>query len=345
METKGLIMPSLQSQCLSVARWKDCQAAQQAAREWALSLGFAHAPSEEIALVVTELSSNLLKHARGGMLTLTSLSEEGRSGLQIESQDEGPGIPDVNQALTDGYSTAGSPGFGLGTVNRLMDKLEIVSTANGRTHILCRRWIQPKLPSLSGSRLDFGAATRPCPGSMENGDAFVIKRWNGITLAGVIDGLGHGPRARQAAQTVRQYVETHHDQPMKDIFRGAGHACRSTRGAVMALARFDSDVKLTFASIGNVEAYVWNGSTRTVLLAQRGILGTEIPDIKITECPWAAGNLLVMHSDGVGSRWPMGEFFTPDYLLSPAQSIASRLLNTFSKNEDDATVVTVKGPP
>ena len=335
-------MVSSKTQRLSITRRTDEQTAQQTARKLALSLGFASTPSEEIVLVVTELVSNLLKHAGGGVLAFTPLHENGKSGLQIESQDEGPGITDINRALTDGYSTAGSPGFGLGTVNRLMDKLDIVSTTGGCTHITCHRWIRPKTSSLPSLRLDLGAATRACANSTENGDAFIINRWNGTTLVGVIDGLGHGPWAQQAAQTARQYVETHHDQPLQDIFQGAGHACRSTRGAVMALARFDSNTKLTFASVGNVEAYIWNGTKRTVLLAQRGILGTDIPEIKTMEYPWGPDHLLVLHSDGLKDHWSWDKSFSREYSPLSAQGIAWRLLCEFARKEDDATVLTVK---
>jgi anti-sigma regulatory factor (Ser/Thr protein kinase) len=343
METQGLIMISSKAQHLPIIRHRDEQVAQKTARQLALSLGFASASSEEIVLVVTELVTNLLKHAHGGTLIFTPLHGKGRAGLQIEAQDEGPGITDVNRALTDGYSTAGSPGFGLGTVNRLMDKLDIVSEPGGCTHVTCHRWIRSKtspLP-LSLGRLDFGAATRPCLNSTENGDAFIINRWNGTTLAGIIDGLGHGQWAQRAAHTARQYIETHYDQPLGDLFQGAGCACRSTRGVVMALARFESNTKLTFASIGNVEAYIWDGAKRTSLRAQRGILGTNIPEIQIIECPWKSTHLLVLHSDGIRNHWPWDEFSSLAH--STAQNIAWRLLCEFARKEDDATVVTVKG--
>jgi anti-sigma regulatory factor (Ser/Thr protein kinase) len=110
---------------------------------------------------VSELASNLVKHARRGTLTLTPLTEGTRVGLQIESQDRGPGIADVEQALTDGFSTAGSLGYGLGVVHRLMDTFDITSQpgAGGGTHIVCQRWLRAEATHTESAHLWGGDAT------------------------------------------------------------------------------------------------------------------------------------------------------------------------------------------
>src|SRR5207244_9898245 len=140
-----------------------------------------------------ELASNLLPHGHGGTLTLTGVVEEGRVGLQITSQDRGPGIADVAQALTDGFSTVGSLGYGLGAVNRSMDVLDMTSQPGQGTRIVCKRWARPAAQRPLSGWLDCGAATRahPLMGGI-NGDAFVLKQWGEGALVGVIDGLGHG---------------------------------------------------------------------------------------------------------------------------------------------------------
>ena len=108
---------------------------------------------------------------------------------------------DVDQALADGFSTAGSLGYGLGTVNRLMDELDITSYQGpgSGTGIVCRRWLREQPGSATACPLAFGAATRPHPHMAENGDAFVIKQWAESALVGVVDGLGHGQFACRAA--------------------------------------------------------------------------------------------------------------------------------------------------
>ncbi len=149
---------------------------------------------------MTELATNLIKHARGGTLTLTPLSGGGRVGLEIESLDDGPGIADVEQALADRFSTAGSRGTGLGAVNRLMDELDIASRPGDGTRIVCRKWLRDHRASLRPCPLASGVATRPRQLGPVNGDAFVVKQWAESLLVGVIDGLGHGPAANRAAQ-------------------------------------------------------------------------------------------------------------------------------------------------
>src|SRR5438132_7389294 len=150
----------------------------QAATTLATAIGFVDQDRDAVVLVVSELATNLVKHAKGGTLTLTALVEEGRIGLQITSHDSGPGIADVAQALTDGFSTVGSLGYGLGAVNRIMDTMDITSQPGQGTRIVCKRWARPVEPRSLPERLDCGAATRAHPLMGVNGDAFVLKQWS-----------------------------------------------------------------------------------------------------------------------------------------------------------------------
>jgi anti-sigma regulatory factor (Ser/Thr protein kinase) len=303
-------------------------------------IGFDPVACEEIALAMTELATNLIKHAQGGTLTLTPLADGGRIGLEIESRDSGPGIADVEQALADRFSTAGTRGTGLGAVNRLMDELDIASEDGRGTRIACRKWVRQPRSSLRPCPLAFGVASRPCQSGMDNGDAFVVKQWAESALVGVIDGLGHGPFAHLAAQAARQYVESHFDLPLDQIFRGVGRACRATRGVVMALARFDwGQGRLTYASVGNIEARVFPRSQLFPFSICRGVIGLNAPNAVVTEYPWPSGHVLVLHSDGLRTHWNWKDF--PGVADQPAPALAQELLRLLAKEEDDATVVVV----
>jgi anti-sigma regulatory factor (Ser/Thr protein kinase) len=320
----------------------DISRANQAARERSTGLGFTVSESEEIALAVTELASNLVKHAGRGNIRMTAIQADGRTGIQVESEDNGPGIPDVEQAVTDGYSTAGSLGIGLGTINRLMDELEFYTPAE-RTglHIVCQRWLRARTEGLPVRWLEFGAATRPCRRAPENGDSIVLRQWHGHALTGVIDGLGHGPSARRASQAARQYIEQHFDQPLTSVFRGVGRACRATRGVVMTLARFDLARQLVVvASVGNVEARLIGNAERRHLGVRRGILGLNAPDPVVTEHPWTPASILIIHSDGLRPQWQWSEF--PDLTAKTSNAMALHLLRTLGKIDDDASVVVVR---
>lgn len=204
-------------------------AAQQSVRQLALAIGFPSDASEEIALAVAELTSNLIKHAGHGTLAARPVDSGERLGLEIEACDHGPGIGDIEKSFEDGYSTAGSLGYGLGTVNRLMDEVDIHSAPDCGTQILCRRWLRSERRAFTRSPWDVGILTRPRDGFRENGDAFVVKEWDSRLLVGLIDGLGHGDLAQKAALAAQNYVLGHYDQPLDKIFAGADRACRTAR--------------------------------------------------------------------------------------------------------------------
>jgi serine/threonine protein phosphatase PrpC len=194
--------------------------------------------------------------------------------------------------------------------------------------------------------LDCGAATRAHPQMTVNGDAVVLKQWSEGALVGVIDGLGHGQFAHRAAQTAWQYVESHFDQPLEAIFRGVGRVCQVTRGVVMALARFDvcpplSVYRFTFASIGNIEARLFGSAQSRHFIVRRGVIGLHTPRPVITEHHWEPGSVLILHSDGVTTRWRWEDF--AHLTRAPATVIARQLLGALAKDNDDATVVVVKG--
>ena len=256
----------------------DVVVVRRAAKELAGQLGFAAKDAEEVALAVSELATNLVKHAGGGVLTLREVEAENKVGIEAECLDAGPGIPDVEHAFTDGFSTAGSLGYGLGTVLRLTDEVTVESLGERErgTHIVCRRW--RRRPSSRAHRCPFvfGAASRAHPRMPINGDAFIIKEWDGAALVGVIDGLGHGQFAHRASQTARRQVETHYDQPLEEIFRGVARVCRATRGVVMALARFDWErQRVTLASVGNIEIRTYRTAEPLRFMVRRGVLGIK----------------------------------------------------------------------
>lgn len=322
-------------------------AVRRAARVMALEVGFSEVAAEEVALVATELASNLVKHAGEGVIRLGPLSDgedEERAGIRIESHDFGPGIGNVEEAFADGVSTAGSLGYGLGTVHRLMDEVEIASVPEleAGTRILCRRAVRQATQPSESLPISFGVAARAHPGTAVSGDSYLIKRWGESVLVAVIDGLGHGQFALRASRTARDYVERHYDAPIERIFTGANRACRGTRGVVMAIARIDlSEGALRFASIGNIEARLQDGPERHGLLVRRGVVGLNAPLPLVKSHVWGPDSLLVLHSDGLSTRWSWDDF--PGVTELSATETARRLFGRLVKHDDDAVLVVVKG--
>lgn len=318
----------------------DVRIAEDAARRLSASVGFSAGECDEVALAVTELASNLIRHAGGGTLSLEPAVREARHGIQIESADSGPGFQDFERALTDGFSTLDGLGTGLGAVNRLMDELECKPAGAVGARIVCRRWLRPRM-TMSSLPLDFGVASRSYRNMRENGDTFVICRLDDKALVGVIDGLGHGQFAQRASRTARQYIEQHPDQPLQALFRGTGRACQATRGVVMMLMLIDTTRRtFTVASVGDIELRVWGSAERLALIPRRGVVGLNAPQPATAEHPYTAATVLIMHSDGLRSRWDFKDF--PWIGHESASIAAQRLLTALARDDDDATVLVVR---
>lgn len=121
---------------------QDIVVARQKGRALATELGFASGDATLIATAISELARNIVSYARRGQITLQKVNGEDRQGLLIVASDDGPGIPDVRQALRDGFSTSGSLGLGLPGVRRLMDEFQITSVPGRGTTVAVKKWRQ-----------------------------------------------------------------------------------------------------------------------------------------------------------------------------------------------------------
>jgi serine/threonine-protein kinase RsbT len=119
---------------------QDIVAARQKGRSLAAALGFSSGDATLIATAISELARNIITYAKSGEIRLTVINGSARQGIQLVARDQGPGIPDVQQALRDGFSTSGSLGLGLPGVKRLVDEFEIVSEENRGTTVTAKKW-------------------------------------------------------------------------------------------------------------------------------------------------------------------------------------------------------------
>ncbi len=326
---------------LDIRHGADVIAAQTAARHLARQIHFADIECEQIVLAVSELATNLVRHANGGTLRMFAVRDGDRRGIAIETEDEGPGIVHPERALADGFSTAGGLGLGLGTVHRIMDELDFSSRPAGGLKVSGRRWVRPSTAAVFPGQLIFGVATHARRHEVQNGDAFVVRRWAGGALTGVVDGLGHGEHAERAAQAARAYLEDHFDQPIKRLFEGVALVCRRTRGVVMALARFDLKARtVDIGSVGNVEVRFLGGAPGRNIVVRRGILGVNAPNPVVTSHAWTEDMTLVIHSDGLHSHWSADGLSRIRWAAPP--DAAHALLEEYGKDDDDATVVVVR---
>ena len=119
---------------------EDVVLVRQAVRKWSVEMGFSLIDQTKIVTAASELARNTLIHGGGGQLSLEAHNDESRRGLQLTFEDHGPGIPNVEQALKDGFTTGGGLGLGLGGAKRLSNEFQIDSRPGEGTRITIARW-------------------------------------------------------------------------------------------------------------------------------------------------------------------------------------------------------------
>jgi serine/threonine-protein kinase RsbT len=120
----------------------DVVAARQTVRQAAQTIGFGVTDTTRIVTAASELTRNICNHAGAGVMRVRSIDEDGRLAIELEFVDQGPGIPDVAQAMEEGYSTSGGLGLGLPGSGRLMDEMQVESAVGRGTTVRVRKWLK-----------------------------------------------------------------------------------------------------------------------------------------------------------------------------------------------------------
>lgn len=286
------------------------------------------------ALVVTEIGTNLLKHAKQGEVFLSTLSDRSEPGIEILAVDRGPGM-DVNQCLADGYSSATTSGTGLGAILRLSQEFDIYSEA-GKGTVLVARVRQRDSP-----KTITGGVLRPMTGEGVCGDAWGFRQQDQEAALIVADGLGHGMLAARASIEAISVFRRRPDlSPMATLQQVHG-SLRATRGAAVAVAHVDrlaSEVR--YAGIGNISGVLVGKDKSTTMISHNGTAGYHSPRLQEFSYPMAEQAIIVMHSDGLHSGWTLDSH--PGLRRRDPSVIAGVLYRDLTRNRDDACVVVLK---
>jgi negative regulator of sigma-B (phosphoserine phosphatase) len=195
--------------------------------------------------------------------------------------------------------------------------------------------------------LEVGLAGTPIDGEARSGDLAVFAPYDGGALVAVIDGLGHGGAAADAAARAADVLREGASEPAQALFERCHAALRRTRGAVMTLAWFDLEGgRLTWTGVGNVEARLLRaaagvGAREASPVVLGGVIGFQLPRaIRTTEISLEPGDAVAFATDGVGA-----DFSAVLDPAVPAQAQAERMLRVHGKGTDDALAVVVRWRP
>jgi anti-sigma regulatory factor (Ser/Thr protein kinase) len=316
--------------------------ARRAARRLAGEAGLGEADAERAAIVATEAARNALRHGRGGEVLVQG--EPGRVDLVV--LDRGPGIADLVAAQRDGHSTGGTPGHGLGAMKRLASAFDLWS-APGRGTVLhlAVAAAAPRAAHDPGAA-ELAAIVLAAPGESVAGDAWARAPGPGHGEDGgerlfLADGLGHGPRAHEAARACCDAFLGATAGAPADVLAEIHLAARHTRGAAGVVAAWRGDA-LRYAGAGNLSGAIVEDAVVRRCVSVAGTLGAELRKAQEFTYPFPPGALLVLHTDGIATQWSLGDY--PGLLRRHPAVVAGVLVRDFLRGRDDAGVLVARRP-
>lgn len=323
------------SECVPITDASSIGEARRAGLLAAERLGLDTVKCGEFALLATEVSRNVLLHGGGGHTLIFGRTNHHGPVARILALDRGPGIADVTQAMEDGYSTAGTMGAGLGAIKRIASSMEIFTACNGTIVFAELAAAAPQ------NHFQIAGLAVPFPGERLCGDGWAYHQSDDRLLILLVDGLGHGPDAADAAAEAIATFRKRVDRTPSEILSYVHDALKKTRGAAGAVAEIrSSDKTLAFAGVGNTVAVFMDAHSSRNLISHNGTLGMATPKIQEFRVEWPADGILVMHSDGLQSKWDLSSY--SGLMARHAAVIGGALFRDFRRQRDDASVVVVK---
>ncbi|SER27954.1 ATP-binding SpoIIE family protein phosphatase [Lentzea albida] len=303
-------------------------------------LGFEAARTAEIGLAVTEIGTNLHKHARHGVVVIRSVRGEQDAAVEVVAIDRGPGIADMALAWQDGQSTTGTLGVGLGAVARLSSSCSMTSRPGQGTALVAR--FAPRADWAPEWGVESAAGlTRPIGGEDVCGDAYAFCRGTDRMTLMMCDGSGHGPLAASASDAAVRLFREQPFLPPEQMVKHLHAALRGTRGGAVAVADIDLVArKVRYCGLGNIGAAVLADGRKQGMISVPGVAGHQARTIRTFDYPLPERAVVVMHSDGLTERW--GADHGSDLAVDEPVLIAATLLREAGVRNDDACVLVAR---
>ncbi len=293
----------------------------------------------QIDIVVSEMVSNLVKHADEGVILVKLIEEDNKQGIEIISIDEGPGMTDVARMISDGTSTKNTLGQGLGAMNRLCDVFQVYSQKDWGTVVLVRMFEEElskfKKPAIAVIK----TLIIPKHGETACGDAFYYTASDTHLKLFLGDGLGHGVEAAAAVEKAGEAFMHCSETDPGEIIRFINTAVKKTRGLVGTVVVFDIDArKWQICGVGNIATKIINPTNSKNHLSYNGIIGLNIPNtLNAQEVAYEKGQRIIMCSDGIKSRWDSTKY--PSVFRYDNTVFCAGLFKDFARHTDDTSVM------
>mgnify|MGYP003393809520 CR=1 FL=1 len=290
-----------------------------------------------VSIIVNELGNNLVSYGKNGRLTFRKCWQQNLLGIEILSMDTGAGLIE-EVAMEDGFSSGTTPGTGLGAVKRQADEFDIYSELGKGTVVMGRVYVHR--PSSSRTNLmTVGAVTHPIKGEVFCGDAWCLRETSQGFIVIFSDGLGHGILAQEAALKSVEMIYEFLPETLERLLKDMHENLRGTRGAAVFIAELVGD-NLTFVGAGNIRTVLHGPDSQKTLISQNGTVGVRISTTRIMNQAWSDGSLLILHSDGIKSRWDLS--LHPGLFRKHPSIIAGLIMRDYARDNDDAAVVVIR---
>jgi anti-sigma regulatory factor (Ser/Thr protein kinase) len=310
-------------------------------KKLAITAGFEGPRMSEVEIIIAEITSNLVKHTTKGGKILARPRVDPAMGVEFIVIDEGPGMRSVSKVLEDGYSTKNTLGQGLGAIRRLSDEFDMYSLPGWGTIMYCCIFLQ-KPPKLQPDKFLVTTIGLAKKGFAVSGDGCNFRTHGYKVKIAMIDGLGHGSAAHVAATTSITSLKGFNRMLPTDELKQLHIDLKKTRGAVITIAHIDRLNKtLLYSGVGNISMKVITPVTSKGCFSYNGIVGHIMPaSLNDHSLSWADKDVLVMHSDGISSRWDTMKY--PGILLHHPVILCAALYKDHDRGNDDSTVLVGK---
>ena len=313
-------------------------AARSEVKKIAEAVGFEGHRLGEMEIIIAEITSNLWKHSPSGGYLLVRILPGAEPGLELIAIDNGPGMRVPATMMTDGKSTTKTLGQGLGAIRRLASVFDLYSQPGWGTILLSRTYVK-KAHTENPAPFQMAAISVCKKGQVVSGDAYKFiansKKIRGI----MIDGLGHGPSAHDAAtEAVRSFISLPNTLPTEQIL-SLHHQLKRTRGAVVNVVFIDLvNQQLSYSGVGNISMKVISQANVKGCFSYNGIVGHIMPGVLNNHnLQWQNNDIIILHTDGLISRWDLSRY--PAILQHNPIMLCAALYKDYDRGTDDTTVM------